>query len=236
MKGTKIDWADTTWNPVWGCRNECPYCYARKIAKRFGRIIAGRDDFEPTFIERNFKVRFPKKPSWIFVNSMSDIAYWTHSWVDSVVERIEHHPEHRFLFLTKNPESYVRLQQSRLEYCGAHRVTALCGWPDNCYLGVSWTGIGEIPAIDPRVGGKRFISIEPLLDNPRAFTVREAMRFDWVIIGAETGNRIGKRTPSIEWIESIRQACNIARVPIFMKGSLALIVKDMVRAWPEKLA
>ena len=35
-KKTKIDWADATWNPVTGCRHDCPYCYARKIAERFG--------------------------------------------------------------------------------------------------------------------------------------------------------------------------------------------------------
>ena len=33
---TKIDWADATWNPVTGCKHGCEYCYARKIAKRFG--------------------------------------------------------------------------------------------------------------------------------------------------------------------------------------------------------
>lgn len=33
---TKIDWADATWNPVTGCLHGCEYCYARRIAKRFG--------------------------------------------------------------------------------------------------------------------------------------------------------------------------------------------------------
>lgn len=37
MKKTKIDWADSTWNPVTGCLHGCDYCYARKIANRFGR-------------------------------------------------------------------------------------------------------------------------------------------------------------------------------------------------------
>jgi hypothetical protein len=31
----KIDWTDFTWNPVTGCYNNCPYCYARRIAGRF---------------------------------------------------------------------------------------------------------------------------------------------------------------------------------------------------------
>ena len=33
---TKIDWCDSTWNPVTGCLQGCPYCYARRIAERFG--------------------------------------------------------------------------------------------------------------------------------------------------------------------------------------------------------
>lgn len=36
MKKTKIDWADSTWNPVTGCFHKCEYCYARRIAERFG--------------------------------------------------------------------------------------------------------------------------------------------------------------------------------------------------------
>lgn len=36
MKKTKIDWADSTWNPVTGCLHGCEYCYAKAIANRFG--------------------------------------------------------------------------------------------------------------------------------------------------------------------------------------------------------
>ena len=32
---TKIDWCDSTWNPVTGCLHGCEYCYARRIADRF---------------------------------------------------------------------------------------------------------------------------------------------------------------------------------------------------------
>lgn len=36
MNKTGIEWCDMTWNPVTGCRHECEYCYARRIAARFG--------------------------------------------------------------------------------------------------------------------------------------------------------------------------------------------------------
>ena len=44
MKETKIEWCDSTWNPVTGCFHGCEYCYARGIAKRFGG--ASRTDYE----------------------------------------------------------------------------------------------------------------------------------------------------------------------------------------------
>ena len=33
---TKIDWCDSSWNPVTGCQHDCEYCYARSLANRYG--------------------------------------------------------------------------------------------------------------------------------------------------------------------------------------------------------
>lgn len=38
MKTTKIDWCDSTINPVIGCKKGCPYCYAERLNKRFNFI------------------------------------------------------------------------------------------------------------------------------------------------------------------------------------------------------
>ena len=35
MEKTKIEWCDSTWNPVTGCLHGCEYCYARGTANRF---------------------------------------------------------------------------------------------------------------------------------------------------------------------------------------------------------
>lgn len=32
MEKSKIEWTDSTYNPVTGCYNNCPYCYAHRIA------------------------------------------------------------------------------------------------------------------------------------------------------------------------------------------------------------
>ncbi len=41
MNKTKIEWCDSTWNPVTGCLHGCEYCYARRIAERFGTLFKG---------------------------------------------------------------------------------------------------------------------------------------------------------------------------------------------------
>lgn len=42
MQKSKIEWCDMTWNPVTGCLHGCEYCYARRIADRFGLPYAPR--------------------------------------------------------------------------------------------------------------------------------------------------------------------------------------------------
>lgn len=59
MKKTKIDWADSTWNPVTGCLHGCEYCYARGIAERFGG--AWRPDDEP--IDKSWRLSAPEDPA-----------------------------------------------------------------------------------------------------------------------------------------------------------------------------
>jgi len=78
---SKIEWTDTTWNPVRGCTKispGCKHCYASTFAERF-RGVAGHP------YEQGFDLRLvPKKllelllwnaPSMVFVNSMSDLFH-----------------------------------------------------------------------------------------------------------------------------------------------------------------
>ena len=103
MNKTKIDWCDSTWNPVTGCYHGCEYCYARNQTHRFGagwetasenlpvldepvygqRI--GKDgkpetrkeaypyDFIPTFHRYHLNDYIGKKGRNIFVCSMADL-------------------------------------------------------------------------------------------------------------------------------------------------------------------
>jgi protein gp37 len=262
MNKTKIDWADSTWNPVTGCLNDCEYCYARQIAQRFmgeplnedgnsvidelkrfdafplekyeyekplykrtknGGIVksAYPFGFAPTFHRpRLNEPALKKKPQNIFVGSMTDLfGRWVpDEWIKQVFEACAAAPQHRYLFLTKNPGRYVDLARSGLLPTG-----------DNHWYGTTTTGAGSECL---RYGGRRsFISIEPLLGEFKAVDMWK--KIGWVIIGAETGNRKGKVKPERAWIENIAHACRKAGTPLFMKDSIRPHWGgDLVREFP----
>ena len=75
MNKTKIDWAEYVWNPVTGCLNGCPYCYAKKMANRLkGRYGYPQDEpFKPTLHADKLREKMPNVSSKIFVCSMGDL-------------------------------------------------------------------------------------------------------------------------------------------------------------------
>lgn len=56
MEKTKIDWCDSSWNPVTGCLHSCKYCYARSIANRFSG--GGEKWTDDALIELNDRIYF----------------------------------------------------------------------------------------------------------------------------------------------------------------------------------
>ena len=223
----KIGWCNTTWNPVWGCRNHCEYCYARKIAKRFykkiynlefnyyakntpswawtGDYLQNLAYFKPTFLVSQFNKKLPKKPQRIFVGSMSEIYYWEDEWIEKVIEKVKQYPQHTFQFLTKHPEVYLKWE-----------------FPENCWLGVTITDnitcdyleYQKFKASDQN--NIKFVSFEPLL---RQISIN-LQGIDWVIIGAETGSRKGKVIPKLDWVLDIVRYCEHNKIPVYIKDNL----------------
>jgi len=243
----KIGWCNLTFNPVWGCRNKCPYCYARRIAKRFwkrryedefnfyymahpnwvwtGDYLSGLKDFKPTFLESQFVKKFPQKTQKIFVGSMSEIAHWDEVWIERVIEKIKQYPQHTFQFLTKFPQVYN-------------------DWvfPSNCWLGVTIiknpkTGEpGRWDYYEYKQHNKdnlKFVCFEPLLMDMQLIYFLNLEGINWVIIGAETGNRKGEITPKKEWIENIIDYCRKDKIPIYLKDSLKDIYPEEIKEFPK---
>jgi len=241
MDHTKIDWADMSWNPVTGCRHGCEYCYARRIAGRYGGYVSGgqkitfnpyegqpelnepmttiRKDgsfaaapypfgFEPTF--HRYRLGEParkQRPRNIFVCSMADLfGRWVPMrWIIEVLDACQAAPQHNYLFLTKNPQRYVELDEM-----------ALLPRNQNFWYGTTATEAGQ-PYFYSDFHNT-FVSVEPIT-GPVFPDGR--LRVDWVIVGAETGNRADKVAPEPAWIHNLLDACQLEEVPLFMKGNLA---------------
>ncbi len=66
MNKTKIDWCDSTWNPVTGCLHGCEYCYARGIAHRFGGWTdSNGDTYHDEIIRSDGQIRELDNPLYV---------------------------------------------------------------------------------------------------------------------------------------------------------------------------
>ncbi len=249
---TKIDWCDATWNPVTGCLHGCKYCYARRIAERFGgypsdeklheldvpQMISHRNDegewnpwykcaypfsFSPTFCR--YKLDEPqkwKRPSNIFVCSMADLfGEWVpDAWIREVFEACKTAPQHRYLFLTKNPARYMELAANGV-------ITK-----DHSNF---WFGSTATTPETPFFWHNElhtFVSIEPILGPFKDLTddgIDPASKVNWIIVGAETGNRKNKVVPRKTWVNEIARIAKKAGTPVFMKESLRDLMGDDFR-------
>ena len=240
MNKTKIDWCDSTWNPVTGCLHGCEYCYARSIAKRFGKNLLYLSDFasknkglhlldnkidstpypygfEPIFHAYRLNDYIGKKGRNIFVCSMADLfGKWVpDEWIQEVFAACEKAPQHNYLFLTKNPGRYFELINNTDFFA-----------KENMWFGYSYTGKESKQWWNPDYN--IFASVEPILEPI------EVPRCKWLIVGAETGRRKDRVIPKREWIEHLVYYCGKWNIPLFMKSSLADIWGEpLIQEFPE---
>ena len=117
---SKIEWTETTWNPVTGCdriSSGCDRCYALTLAKRLKAMGAQKyqADGDPRTSGPGFAVtvhqdavREPlrwRKPRMVFVNSMSDLfhARVPDAFIAPVFAVMAATPQHTYQVLTKRP-------------------------------------------------------------------------------------------------------------------------------------
>jgi protein gp37 len=59
----------------------------------------------------------------------------------------------------------------------------------------------------------------------------DSNRIDWLIVGAQTGP--GAIPPQREWVEALREQCQAAGVPIFLKGNLQAVWQgELIQQYP----
>ncbi len=207
---SKIEWTETTWNPVTGCSKistGCAHCYAERMSKRLKAM--GQPNYingfqVTTHIDMLNRPMKWKKPQIVFVNSMSDLFHEDvpFPFIENVFQVMQQASHHIFQVLTKRSE---RLAD----------IASKLPWPENVWMGVTvenqdntyrMEALRKIPA------AVRFVSFEPLLGpiNDPDFT-----SIDWAIVGGESGP--GARVMKPEWVLKILEKCREYDVPFFFK-------------------
>ena len=246
MANTSIEWTDKVWNPVTGCTKVsagCKNCYAERM---MGRNLPGMTQKFTDVVCHPERLEAPlhwRKPSRIFVNSMSDLFHKDvpDEFIVSVFAIAAICHRHIFQILTKRPERMPRLIPKTLGDAadwleGAvekmlGEYAALANWPlPNVWLGVSVenqeTADERIPLLLQTPAAVRFVSYEPALGPvdfspwlhkrfPSTMHKGQLERIDQIICGGESGP--GARPMHPEWARSVRDQCKAAGVPFFFK-------------------
>lgn len=212
---SKIEWTDTTWNPLRGCTKVspgCKHCYAETFAERF-RGVAGHP-YEKGFDLRLVPGKLAEPFEWagsrmVFVNSMSDLFHPNvpESYIEEVAHVMGQANWHTYQILTKRSERLQLLLNRRLRFAGNQR---------HIWWGVSVEdrkyGLPRIEHLRESPVALRFLSVEPLLEDLGDF---DLSGIHWVIVGGESG--YGARPMQESWVKRIMQLCRAAKVPFFFK-------------------
>ncbi|RJP68518.1 MAG: phage Gp37/Gp68 family protein [Candidatus Abyssobacteria bacterium SURF_17] len=207
---SSIEWTESTWNPLTGCKKispGCQNCYAERMAIRLQAM--GQPNYAQGFklALHEHVLDLPlrwKKPQTVFVNSMSDLfhAGVPEEFIRRVFAVMQKASWHRFQVLTKRSKRLLELSPE-------------LPWSPNIWMGVSVENKSYAYRIDHlrKSGAKvKFLSLEPLL-GPLSNLNLDGI--DWVIVGGESGP--GARPMKPSWVIDIRNQCQEANVPFFFK-------------------
>lgn len=210
MAQSKIEWTQSTWNPVTGCNKispGCKNCYAERMSQRL-KAMGQRNykngfklTLQPQMLHLPLKW---KKPQTIFVNSMSDLFHKNVplDYIQKVFDVMNRAHWHRFQVLTKRAD---RLEQ----------LSPFLEWSPNIWMGVSIESqkyVSRIDHLKATSAKVKFLSLEPLLGPLEDLNLSG---IDWAIVGGESG--FGARPMLLNWVTDIRQQCQKADVAFFFK-------------------
>jgi protein gp37 len=213
--GSTIEWTDATWNPVRGCTKVspgCAHCYAETFSERFRGVPHHpyENGFDLRLVPEKLAEPFRwRKPSRIFVNSMSDLFHEgvPDEYIVSVSRVMERANWHQYQVLTKRSIRLRDLLNTTLKSIASSR---------HIWWGVSVEnrkhGLPRVDHLRNAQVAVRFLSIEPLLEDLGEI---DLTGISWVIVGGESG--AGARPLHQAWVESIRDQCASMKVPFFFK-------------------
>lgn len=247
---SKIEWCTHTWNPVSGCLNGCPYCYARRQVDRFKPHPCEKPEAgaSGTGIEKRgdkcFEVVRPVRlvdENGKYIRSTP----WPKGFAPTLYRYEMDYPAKRFipsrifvssmgdLFGDWVPEDWIVDVFEAARLAPQHTYLFLTKNPKR-YIELDragklpedknfWYGSTVTNDDKPIFFSEKhncFVSIEPLLGPFDVERASAIEKIKWIIIGAMTGPGSKRHQPQREWIENIVDAAKIAGSAVFMKDSL----------------
>jgi len=246
-ENSKIEWTRHTWNPWIGCTQvspACDQCYAMVMMDhRYGKVRwgAGEDRRRTAPANWNLPLRWDRaaaaagRVDSVFCLSLGDIwdnevdPQWRHDAFD-VMRKTRNLI---YLLLSKRIGNAKRM-------CDPERYGSRAFLPPNAALGSTLANQEEWDRDMPKLkeAGRdlgalfTFASVEPMLGL--IFTRNNLP--GWVIVGGESGRVPRHMNPN--WARRLRDECEIAEVPFFMKqmtGKAPIPPDLMVRQFPAVL-
>lgn len=248
MINTKIEWCDSTWSPVSGCMNDCPYCYARKTANRFkgcnaspdgstGQEIIALDKRMPVTnkdgVTRSAAYPYGFTPTLheYRLNDLQTKSYGKTIFVCSMAD----------LFGPWVPDEWILKVFDACKQASNHRYLFLTKNParyvalgeksllpedDNFWYGTTTEDPDQQAFFSKR--HHTFVSVEPIMAPFGNVDLASGIvsTAEWAIFGAETGSRTDKIVPERSWVEGVVQAFQDMGKPVFMKNSMKPIWGD----------
>jgi len=220
-----INWV---WNPVRGkCYHDCPYCYVKRIAKRFNT-----EQEIPHLVVSELNTNLGEN-NFIFVCSGCDLfaPYVPDEFIHAVINRT-HDNEYRYssnnkyLFQTKNPKrltfSPFRLSADLHKIC----TTIESNYYRQKYMGFTPTPYERAEAMNAisEMGFETMVTIEPVMDfdlHPFLDLIKICKPFQ-VNIGADSGNNQLPEPPKGKVLELISELEKFTTV--YQKKNLRRIV------------
>ena len=207
---SRIEWTENTWNPITGCTKisaGCDNCYAFRMASRLKKMgtLKYENEFRLTLHEDCLNEPYSwKKPSRIFVNSMSDSFHddVPLEFIQKIFEVMNNNTQHIFQVLTKRAD--------RLEVIKGH-----VNWSDNIWLGVTVENEknkSRLERLKNTPAKIKFVSFEPLLDDIGEIDFKG---INWAIVGGESG--YGARPIQEDWVINIKNQCEQQGVLFYFK-------------------
>lgn len=236
-ENSKIEWCDSTFNPVIGCQKVsagCDNCFAEALARRYRWA-----DWGPRAARRRTSAANWRKPlAWnraaeasgkrhrVFCASLCDVFdnQWPPEWRADLWALIRQCKALDWQLLTKRPQNIAAMLPSDWGD-GWRHVWLGTTTEDQRTFDQRWPVLARVPA------AVRFLSYEPAI-GPLTLSgcaISVDRRYpDWIITGGESGP--GARVMEPQWAADVLREARLRMIPVFHKQWGSWPSNPLVRA------